>query len=66
LQLSLVEKEVIVYSEPSTQSPIITRMKKNALYHVIPTGTDERWAKIRDSSSIEGFIEGKTRGIKFN
>jgi hypothetical protein len=66
LQLSLVEKEVIVYSEPSTQSTVIKHMKKNALYHVIPAGTDDRWAKIRDSSGIEGFIDGKTRGIKVN
>lgn len=66
LQLSLVEKEVIVYSEPSTQSAVITRMKKNALYHVIPTGTDAQWAKIRDSSGNEGFIVGNTRGIKVN
>jgi len=66
LQLSLVEKEVIVYSEPSTKSAVITRMKKNALYHVIPTGTGEKWAKIRDSSGNEGFIDGNTRGIKVN
>jgi hypothetical protein len=66
LQLSLVEKEVVIYSERSTQSAVITRMKKNALYYVIPTGTDEKWAKIRDSSGNEGFIDGSTRGIKVN
>ena len=61
-QLSLFEKEVVVYAEPSNQSAVITRMKKNALYHTIPSGSqDARWVKIRDSVGNEGFIDGQTR-----
>jgi hypothetical protein len=62
-QLSLFENEAVVYSEPSTQSTVITYMKKNTLYYTIPSGSqDERWVKIRDSAGNEGFIDGQTRG----
>jgi len=64
-QLKLIEKEVTVYSEPSTSSAVVTRMKKNTLYDVIPFGDHEQnWARIRDSSGNEGYIDGNTRGIK--
>jgi hypothetical protein len=65
MRLKLIENEVIVYSEPSTKSAVVTRMKKNTVYDVIPFGDhDQNWARIRDSSSNEGYIDGKTRGIK--
>jgi len=63
LRLSLFERKVIVYSEPSTQSAVITHMKKNTVYDVIPSGSqDKKWVKIRDSAGNEGFIDGQTRG----
>jgi hypothetical protein len=65
LRLSLFEREVTVYSEPSAQSAVITRMKKNTVYDVSPSGgQDEKWVKIRDSAGNEGFIDGQTRGKK--
>jgi len=64
-RLKLFEKEVIVYSEPSTRSVIVTVMKKNTIYDVIPFGDhDLQWARICDSSGNEGFIDEKTRGIE--
>jgi hypothetical protein len=63
MQLSLFENEVVVYSEPSKQSAVITHMKKNIRYDTIPSGSqDEAWVKICDSSGNEGFIDGQTRG----
>ena len=61
-QLSLFKDEVVVYLEPSTQSAVITHMKKHALYYTIPSGSqDERRVKIRDPAGKEGFIDGRTR-----
>lgn len=63
-RLKLFEKEVTVYSEPSTKSAVVTHMKKNTIYDVIPFGDhDPNWARIRDSSGNEGFIDEKTRGV---
>jgi hypothetical protein len=65
MRLKLFEKEVTVYSGPSTQAAVVTHMKKDTIYDVIPFGGhDQNWARIRDSSGNEGFIDGKTRGIK--
>lgn len=65
MQLKLFEKEVTVYSEPSTSSAVVTHMKKNTIYDVVPFGNhDQNWARIRDPYGNEGYIEGKTRGIK--
>ncbi len=67
LDLSLFENQTTVYSEPSKQSTVITIMKKNTRYHVLPFGSQaerERWVKIRDSAGNEGFIDGQTRGKK--
>lgn len=65
IRLKLFEKEVTVYSEPSTKSAVVTHMKKNAIYDVVPFGDhDQNWARIRDSSGNEGFIDEKTRGIE--
>ena len=63
-RVKLFEKEVTVYSEPSTKSAVVTHMKKNAIYDIIPFGDhDQDWARIRDSSGNEGFIDEKTRCI---
>jgi len=65
MRLKLFEKEVTIYSEPSTNSVVVTHMKKNTIYDVIPFGNhDQNWARIRDSYGNEGYIDGKTRGIK--
>ena len=65
MRLRLFEKEVTVYSEPSSNSAVVTRMKKNMIYDTIPFGShDQNWARIRDSNGNEGYIDGKTRGIK--
>jgi hypothetical protein len=65
MHLKLFETEVTVYAEPSTSSAVVTRMKKNTIYDVIPFGNHDRnWARIRDSSGNEGYIDGSTRGIK--
>lgn len=66
-RVKLFEKEVTVYSEPSTKSAVVTHMKKNAIYDVIPFGDhDQNWARIRDSSGNEGFIDEKTRCIEIH
>ena len=65
MRLKLFEKEVIVYSEPSADSAVVTHMKKDTIYDVIPFGDhNQNWARIRDSYGNEGYIDGKTRGIK--
>ena len=65
LRFKLFEKEVAIYSEPSTNSAVVTHMKKNTIYEVIPFGDhDENWARIRDVYGNEGYIDGKTRSIK--
>jgi hypothetical protein len=65
LRLKLFEKEAIVYSEPFTNSAVVTHMKKDTIYDVIPFGNhDQTWARIRDSYGNEGYIHGTTRGVK--
>jgi|GEM_PF-2502530 Bacterial SH3 domain. len=65
LRLKLFEKEVAIFSEPSTNSAVVTHMRKNTIYDVIPFGNhDQNWARIRDSDGNEGYIDGKTRGEK--
>lgn len=63
-RMKLFEKEATVYSEPSTKSAVVTHMKKNTVYDVIPFGDhDKNWARIRDSAGNEGYIDEKTRGM---
>lgn len=65
LHVKLFEKDVIVYSEPSTNSTVVTHMKKDAIYDLIPFGNhDQSWVRIRDSYGNEGYIDAKARCIR--
>jgi SH3 domain-containing protein len=67
MHMKLFDREVTVYSEPSKDSAVVTHMKKNTIYDVIPFGNhDQNWARIRDSYGNEGYIDGMSRGEKLN
>lgn len=62
LHVKLLEKEATVYSEPSVNSTVVTHMKKDEIFDVIPFGSDDQnWTKIRDTYGIEGYIDRKTQ-----
>ena len=65
-QLILIEKEVAIYSEPSSNSSVVTHLKKDSGFYLFPLIKQEgqEWLKIRDSDGNEGFIAGQTRSRK--
>lgn len=61
-KVSLLDKEVIAYEQPSSLSAQKLRYKKGAVFHIIDNvkGNSD-WVRIRDLSGNEGFINSKTR-----
>lgn len=62
-QVSLLQKDVDVYTSPSEGSLVKTRLKKGAKFYLAGSAKQDGkdWVKIREFSGSEGYIDGKTR-----
>jgi len=60
---TLLQKEVNVYSQPTSDSLVRTRIDKNSKFYLTEVvkvdGMD--WVKVRDLVNAEGYIPGQTR-----
>ena len=60
--VTLLQKEVALYAEPSAASVVKARYKKNARLFLLGVVSQDgkNWVKIRDAVGQEGFIDGQT------
>jgi hypothetical protein len=60
--VTLLQKEVAVYAEPSTASVMKAQYKKPARFFLVGIANQDgkTWVRIRDAAGQEGFIDGKT------
>jgi hypothetical protein len=59
----LLQKEALVYAEPSALSVVKTRYRRRARFYLADAVDNDgrRWVRVRDFGGAEGFIDGATK-----